>query len=221
MTEQSAAIIKIDRWVIRLRIPAVHGPHPVLVMLHGLSGDENSMWVFAGRLPGRFMLIAPRAIYPSSVGGYSWVPPVYQPEPGIEGFQSAIESLNDLLTPARFPEGDFGQIHLMGFSQGAALAYAYAFLQPERVASLAGLSGFVPDGAELRAEGRPLEGRPVFVAHGTLDEMVPVERSRQAVEILEKAGARVIYCEDQVGHKLSASCFRGLGEFFRREGAQR
>ncbi len=219
MTEQPAAIITIDRWVIRLRIPAGKGPHPVLVMLHGLSGDENSMWVFAGRLPERFMLITPRAIYPSPVGGYSWVPSVNQPEPGIGGFRSAIETLNDLLTSARFPEGDFRQIHLMGFSQGAALAYCFTFLQPERVASLAVLSGFVPDGAELLAGGRPLEGKPVFVAHGTLDEMVPVERSRQAVTVLEQAGARVIYCEDEVGHKLSASCFRGLGEFFGRVNA--
>jgi phospholipase/carboxylesterase len=133
----------------------------------------------------------------------------------VEDFRPAIRDLNDLLNPAKFPRGDFNQIHLMGFSQGAALGYAYTFLQPDRVTSLAGLSGFLPEGVESLAGDRPLEGKPIFVAHGTLDEMVPVERSRQAVEVLERAGAKVIYCEDDVGHKLSAGCFRGLDGFFR------
>jgi phospholipase/carboxylesterase len=215
MINRSANIIKINQWIIRVRIPAGSGPHPVLVLLHGLTGDENSMWVFSGRLPERFMLIAPRALYPSSLGGYGWVPPFYRSEPVVEDFRPAIRDLNDLLNPAKFPRGDFNQIHLMGFSQGAALGYAYTFLQPDRVTSLAGLSGFLPEGVESLAGDRPLEGKPIFVAHGTLDEMVPVERSRQAVEVLERAGAKVIYCEDDVGHKLSAGCFRGLDGFFR------
>jgi phospholipase/carboxylesterase len=192
------------------------GPHRVLVMLHGWTGDENSMWVFTSRLPANYMLIAPRALYPSPFGGYSWVTAQDQPAPGIEDFRPAIRELNDLLTPDRFPEGDFNQICLMGFSQGTALVYAYGFLQPERVASLAGLSGFLPTGAEHLTKTRPLEGKRVFVAHGTLDELVPVERARQAVDILEQAGAKVNYCVDEVGHKLSAGCFRGLEEFFRK-----
>jgi predicted esterase len=45
---------------------------------------------------------------------------------------------------------------------------------------------------------------------------VPIALGRRAVEILELAGASVTYCEDEVGHKLSASCFRGLEAFFSR-----
>jgi hypothetical protein len=32
--------------------------------------------------------------------------------------------------------------------------------------------------------------------------------------LLELGGASVIYCEDDVGHKLSSSCFRGMETFF-------
>jgi hypothetical protein len=35
------------------------------------------------------------------------------------------------------------------------------------------------------------------------------------VALLEKAGATVTYCEEDVGHKLSAGCFRGLESYFR------
>jgi phospholipase/carboxylesterase len=217
MIDQSAEIVRIKNWVIRLRKPSGRGPYPVLVMLHGWTGDENSMWVFTSRLPSDYMLIAPRALYPSALGGFSWVPSQYQPAPGIDDFQLAIRELNDLLNPDHFPEGDFNKIRLMGFSQGTALLYAYAFLQPDRVVSLAGLSGFLPAGTELLAGARPLAGKAAFVAHGTFDELVSVERARHAVDVLEQAGARVSYCEDEVGHKLSASCFRGLEGFFLRE----
>ena len=107
-------------------------------------------------------------------------------------------------------------MHLLGFSQGAALACAYALLNPGRVATLAGLAGFLPEAAaELAADGG-LAGLPVFLAHGTQDAMVPVALARKSAAILEQAGARVTYCEDDVGHKLSANCFRGFGEVLSR-----
>jgi hypothetical protein len=33
------------------------------------------------------------------------------------------------------------------------------------------------------------------------------------MELLEKAGASIIYCEDEVGHKLSANCLRTLEDY--------
>jgi len=32
--------------------------------------------------------------------------------------------------------------------------------------------------------------------------------------MLERAGASVAYCEDEVGHKLSANCLHALENFF-------
>ena len=54
----------------------------------------------------------------------------------------------------------------------------------------------------------------MFLAHGAFDEIVPVGRAREAVKLLGQAGAQVTYCEDDVGHKLSLSCFQSLQTFF-------
>ena len=113
-----------------------------------------------------------------------------------------------------FLDGDFSNLHLLGFSQGAALAYSMAMMYPERIASLAGLSGFLPDGASTWLGSERLKGLPIFIAHGSEDERVPVDKARMSVGLLEKAGAKVNYCEDNVGHKLSAKCFRGLEAFY-------
>ncbi len=205
----------IDDWVIRVREPAGKGPHPVLLLLHGWTGDENSMWIFTSRLPNDFYLIAPRGQYFSPLGGYSWQTNREKPWPSIDEFRPSVDALLKLLTPANFPSGDFSKFRLAGFSQGAALVYAFGLLQPQRVISFAGLSGFFPDGAGELVKIKPLQGKPAFVAHGTLDDLVPIDRARQAVVMLEEAGAQVTFCEDNVGHKLSAACFRGLESFLK------
>ena len=202
-------------WVYRVSQPEGEGPYPVILMLHGWTGDENSMWVFSSRLPKKRVLIAPRGLHPAPQGGFAWHT-AHGGWPRLEQFLPAVDALVDWLIPARFPTGDFSDLHLVGFSQGAALAYAFTLVHAERVASLSALSGFMPEAtADGPADGR-YKGLPVFITHGTRDVLVPVERARQAAEFFDQAGAEVTYCEHDVGHKLSAACFRGLEEFFQR-----
>ena len=207
--------LQLDQWVARTRQPDGSGPFPVYLLLHGLSGDENAMWVFASRLPANVLLIAPRGLHSSTLGGFSWLPELGRKWPLISDFQPAVEALLELLNPNFFPAADFSNLTLVGFSQGAALSYAFSLLSPQKIRALAGLSGFLSDDAPDYVTGQPLRGKRVFVAHGTQDDTVPVQRARWAVQTLQQAGAQVNYCEDDVGHKLSASCFNGLEGFFK------
>jgi phospholipase/carboxylesterase len=207
--------ISIDNWVMRLYRPEGSGPFPVLLMLHGWTGDENSMWVFAPRLLKNSLLIAPRGLYTSiAIGGFSWYPDRSKPWPWVNDFMPAVDALFNTISSRNFPEADFSQFHMVGFSQGAALAYTMTTMYPERITSLAGLSGFLPDGASTWLRSDRFTNLPIFIAHGTEDTLVPVERARMSVDLLEKAGASVTYCEDNVGHKLSAKCFHGLEAFY-------
>jgi phospholipase/carboxylesterase len=220
-------------WTLRARLPEGEGPHPVLLLLHGLTGDENVMWVFANRLPGHYLMLALRAPHAYAGGGFSWYPDRRQGWPSLDDLRPSIENLVVLLDsladnmPAEKLQGeeqqqvqaalanaDFSRLSLVGFSQGAALSYAFGMLHPERVDMLAGMAGFMPEQVEELAQMQPLEGKRVFVTHGTQDQTVPIERARRSVEILHEAGADVTFCEENVGHKLSVVCFRSLGDFF-------
>lgn len=207
-------VIHISEWTIRIREPEGAGPHPLILLLHGWTGDENSMWIFASRLPDDALLVAPRGLHKTPLGGYGWHPHRLGAWPDLNAFEPAIHALLDLMTAENFPQADFSRMRMAGFSQGAALTYAFALEHPERVVSFAGLSGFMPQKAEPLITDHPLQGKQVFVAHGTQDELVPVARARQSVGQLGEAGAQVTYCEDDVGHKLSATCFHGLQDFF-------
>ena len=214
-----------SQWTIQARRPKGEGPHPVLLLLHGWTGDETSMWAFTSRLPKDHLLLAPRGLYPAPFGGYGWHPPRQGGWAGVKDFLPAVDALADLLfTPldlsssvdqrSLLENADLTTVSLLGFSQGAALAFTFALTYPEHVRMLGGLAGFLPEGAEELSASQPLTGIPTFLAHGTRDELVPVQRARQAVEVLQQAGAQVQYCEDDVGHKLSTNCFKALQAFF-------
>lgn len=203
---------------LKVRRPPGAGPHPVIFLIHGWTGDERSMWVFAPRLPAGALLIAPRAPYVShnpEYGGYSWVerhPDSYSPLPA---FDSALDAFDTLLAalPAELP-GAFERLSLVGFSQGAALSFAFALRHLGRVGRLASLAGFLPSESESALAAGGLAGKPVFIAHGTRDERVPIGMAHAARDQLQAAGAAVTYCESDTGHKLGANCARGLESFF-------
>ena len=78
---------------MRLHRPDGLGPFPVLIVLHGWTGDENSMWIFSPRLPKNALMVAPRGLYKTMDSGYSWHPELSKPWPWVYDFQSAVEKL--------------------------------------------------------------------------------------------------------------------------------
>jgi len=205
---------RIEGMLLNFRIPETPGPHPVIFMFHGWTGDENSMWIFATKMPEDALLIAPRGLYRSSLGGFGWYQHEDKAWPHFEDFSPAVDAIDRLRTSPFFSSADFSSIRMVGFSQGAALAYTFAIRRIGALQAIAGLSGFFPDGAESVITERPLTGLPIFVAHGKRDQIVPIERARQAVDLLSQAGAAVSFCEHDVGHKLNAECYRGMQVFF-------
>ena len=205
---------EINGIFFQVREPIVKDHQKTTLMLHGWTGDEHAMWIFASRLPATDMLLAPRGLFRTAHGGFSWHSDKVKSWPWVDDFQPAVEALLEAITPQYFPGVDINSVRMVGFSQGAALAFSFALLNPKRVSAVAALSGFLPDGAQALARNKPLSGKDIFVTHGTQDHLVPVERARDGVNILQMAGAQVTYCEDNVGHKLSRNCFRGLQGFF-------
>jgi phospholipase/carboxylesterase len=188
-----------------------------MLMIHGLTGDENSMWVFARNLPAHYWIVAPRAPYPAQPSGYSWRPPPFgnMNQVSLDLLRSAAEALIHLVDEYSASAGiEASTFDVMGFSQGGAMSNVLAFLYPNRIRKTGILAGFVPSGLEGLPPEHALQGKPFFVTHGTRDEMVSIDQARASVAILERAGANVTYCEDDVAHKVSVNCLHALKNFF-------
>lgn len=215
-TETEIQLLTYQHWTFRYRPGRENFGH-LLVLLHGLSGDETSMWFFSRSLPQGCALLAPRAPFRAPEGGYSWreFGPENKGLPSLEQLRPSVELLFTFLDEwSASAHIRMEVIHLMGFSQGSAMTYACALLHPERVHAIAALSGFLPAGAEALLERRTLNGKPIFVSHGSQDDLVPVGLARQAVTFLKAAGASVTYCEAETGHKVSSGCLKEVESFF-------
>lgn len=209
-------LMKYNGWTLRVR-HALQKPARFMLMLHGWTGDENSMWVFARQLPPDLWIAAPRAPHTAEEGGYSW----RTPHPGTWGLPTladlkpAADNLIHLVDDLSASIGvDTTQFDLVGFSQGGALVNTIALLSPQRVNKASVLAGFMPAGADDLLAQRVLRGKQFFIAHGVQDRLVSVERARQSIELLESGGAQVTFCQAEVGHKVSAECLRSLQSFF-------
>ncbi|MBI5825723.1 MAG: hypothetical protein HZB18_16975 [Chloroflexi bacterium] len=211
-TAINTELISFNGWTLRARPSSAENPR-LLVMIHGWTGDENSMWVFTRRLPSDYWMIAPRAPHPAESSGFSWRPP--QPltdgRPSLEMLYPAAEALINLIDGySASVKLEARQFDLMGFSQGGAMVNLMGMLYPQRVRKMGVLASFLPSGLDEYIAKKALAGKDIFVAHGTQDKLIPVERARASMALLEQAGAQVTYCEDEVGHKLSANCLRAL-----------
>lgn len=183
-------------------------PFPTLVMLHGFQGNEDVTWVFSRSAGPGWLIVAPRAPLRADDLGYTW----HHFNAGKTDPDTMAAALAKL---TRFVEGlaevypaDRNRLVLLGFSQGAAMAYAFAASQPQSpLIGLAALGGYVPGTVTLPA----LNGLPVLMLHGTRDETISITLARKNHADLTGAGATVTYVEDDVGHKVSAMQMRELG----------
>jgi len=104
---------------------------------------------------------------------------------------------------------------LGGFSQGAMMSYALGLgADRPRPAGIVALSGFVPtvEGFELDLE-RPLP--PIAIGHGTFDPVIGVEWGRRAKDLLEGAGADVLYRESPLPHTVDPTFLQALQPWVR------
>jgi phospholipase/carboxylesterase len=198
----------------RILMPDSPGPYPTAVLLHGRVGDEDVMWIFRKTIPRSWLVVAPRAPVAESRGGFSWhvQPPGEWPD--LKAFDPAVNALTRFLRALpRLYNADPDRIYLIGFSQGAAVAYATALREPGLIRGIAGLVGFAPDASALPDLDGRLRDMPVFMATGLEDETVPYEQAQRAADLLRRAGADLSYHEYRTGHKMTSQAIADLGKW--------
>lgn len=212
-------VITFNNWIIRVRQSTIEQPK-VLVMIHGITGDETSMWVFGRKFSTSYLIIAPRAPFPAQPSGYSWRDVDKYPlqtdfgYPALHMLKSSADELINLIdqyTTSLKIEAE--KFDVVGFSQGGAMVNVLGMLYPNRINKMGVLAGFVPLGLDEYIQKKSLSGKNILVAHGTHDEMVSIERAHASANLLQQAGADVNFVEDEVGHKLGANGMKALEEY--------
>ncbi|GEK79768.1 alpha/beta hydrolase [Agrococcus baldri] len=173
-------MLQIDADAVRWREGTGSGEDDaeLLVVMHGIGSHEGDLFGLAPHLPERLTIASLRAPIPYG-GGFAWFEfsPIDSDDHAVidEAAQAVLAWLDGL-------ERRFARVHLLGFSQGGAMAVQLARLAPERFASITHLASFVhagslPGDAALAAQQPRI---PVLTTIGDLDEVIhrdKVERS--------------------------------------------
>jgi phospholipase/carboxylesterase len=108
---------------------------------------------------------------------------------GIRGSYAAIEKLIRRENERGIPSN---QIVLAGFSQGGAMAIYAGTRYPEKLAGILGLSCYMLLAADFSAERHPVNhSTPIFLGHGTQDQVVSLMLGEETRRMLEKEGHSV------------------------------
>jgi predicted esterase len=191
----------------RILIPEVYNgskPSALVVALHGMGGDENSIFDAYG---GAFKPAAER------VGFIAVCPKGRDTASMYRG--SAEQDVMDVLAEVRRDyKIDPNRIYLMGHSMGGYGTWSVAMAHPDVFAAHGPISGGgTPAGMAKIAQ------IPEYVVHGDNDPTVAVTQSRMMVEAGKKAGANIVYVEVPGGNHMSvvAPNFGPILDFFSKQ----
>jgi phospholipase/carboxylesterase len=194
-----------------------------IVMLHGLGADGTDFLPLADELDlsalGPVRWVLPRApVRPVTINnGYrmrAWYDILAtdlarrEDEAGLRASAAQVLELLDREVAHGMPAR---RIVLAGFSQGAAISLLAGLRCPQRLAGLAGLSGYLPLADAALAEAHAAQRDvPVFLAHGRDDAVVSLERGQAARQSLQAAGWPVQWQDYPMEHTLCIEEVRHL-----------
>lgn len=190
--------------------------NPLLLLLHGYGSNEEDLFSFATELPDEYYVVSARAPHNLQPYGHAWYAINFDADENKFSDNDQARESRDLI--ARFINElisdlpiDFKDITLIGFSQGTILSYAVALSYPEMIKNVIALSGYLnPDLLISGYEKNNFSHLKMFVSHGTVDQVIPVEWARKAPDALKNLGIDVTYKEYPIGHGVSPQNFYDL-----------
>jgi phospholipase/carboxylesterase len=201
------------------------GPRPAtcIIVLHGLGADGNDFVPFAQELDlaaaGPVRFIFPHApVMPVTINNGMRMRAWYDilgrgfgtPEDDA-GLRRSLAAVQELLAREKGRSMAPGRTVIAGFSQGCALALLTGLRHQERLAGIAGLSGYLPLASTTAAERSHANAlTPIFMGHGQQDDVVDIERAEASRDALLALGYQVAWHDYPMAHSVCMEEVRDL-----------
>jgi phospholipase/carboxylesterase len=182
--------------------------YPLLVALHGNGGTAGGLAPAFTPLAGDSILVlVPQGEHPGPSGGYSWF--LLTSDRGL-WVRFDTQSVEHVLALASAVGSRYrvGKLFVLGFSQGASLAYMIGLRNPARVSGVLAIGGLLP---EIDQEGSIVhahhiaeaQGLKIFLARGKDDPLVSHDSYESQREFFLSNGYAVSAYEYAGGHALT------------------
>lgn len=164
---------------------ATQAPHRLLVLAHGVGGNEDNLAGLGTAAPADTAVLRVRAPLTLAPGQYAWFPVRFTPEgpqPDLAAAEASRLRLADFVEAMQARLGvPPARTVVAGFSQGGIMSASLGLTRPERVAGFGVLAGRILPEIEPRLAARDALARVQgFIAHGRDDAKLPVDWAHRA-----------------------------------------
>ncbi|MEC4050048.1 alpha/beta fold hydrolase [Flavobacterium sp. SUN046] len=217
---QASSYLKGDELLLhyRFRAPKTKQEHPpVLILLHGVGGNEDDMFALADQIPDHFLVIAPRAPFELGPNSYAWFDvdfstgsPVINKERAEKSRLILIQFINQLKEIHHF---DDEQVYLGGFSQGGIMSFSVGLTRPDKIKGIIVMSGRLLQ--EIRPLIQPspsLQKLQILILHGTHDSVLGIHYAHESRDYLMQLGLHPSYFEFDEDHRVSKEMIETIRE---------
>lgn len=192
-------------------------PHFAVIWLHGLGADGNDFGPIVPELVATdwpaIRFIFPHAPQrPVTINGGMRMRAWYditgmeiaqkQDEVGMRASITEVEALIAREVERGIPTS---RIFLAGFSQGAAMVLSAGLRHAQTLAGIIALSGYLPLEKQLAEERSAANAElPLFIAHGSVDPVVPQVLGMLARDFLRGLGYTIEWRSYPMAHQVCA-----------------
>lgn len=212
-----------------IEIETAPNPSAAVIWLHGLGADGNDFVPIIPELrlagcPGIRFIFPSAPSMPVTVNGGYVMPAWYDiigrnpmdPE-DANGIKQSATAITELIEH-EFNRGiAYENMVLAGFSQGCAMALHIGLRFRHKLAGIIALSGYLPLAMSLQLEKHSANSTtPIFMAHGTYDQVVVLERAQASCAVLERLGYEVDWNEYPMEHSVNHEELMDISRFLQR-----
>ena len=192
---------------------------PVIILLHGVGSNEADLFGLAPQLPKDALIISARAPITLSENSFAWYHIDFKTgAPSInngEEEKSRQLILTFIYQVVKKYNVDPAKVFLVGFSQGAIMSYSVGLTNPQKVKGIAILSGRLLDEVKPNVAPRPqLKKLSMFIAHGTIDKVLPIAYAHSAHDYINKLKLSCSYHEYKMAHEICPQELADLRQWF-------
>lgn len=196
-----------------VRQPKIKTTHPpLLLLLHGVGGNEQNLFSFANALPDNYLVVSARGPLILGPESFAWFQVNFtsgHPQINEQQAEAARVTILDFIESLK-NELDFDdkQVYLMGFSQGGIMSYSVGLTEPEKIKGIAVMSGrLLPEVKPLIANEKRLDKLKVFISHGRQDAVLQFPYATDALAYLQTKGVNPEFHQYDEGHTVNKQMF--------------
>ena len=187
--------------------PSVTEPW-LLVLMHGVGSNEADLFGLAPYVPDNFHVVSLRAPYAMGPSAYGWFEFTVGPQ-GERTINEAQESASRD-TVARTLEAASYQFSVPparivagGFSQGGIMALSLLLTQPQLIhGAMVMHSRLLPQVLPSLAPVAALEGKHLWLSHGTNDQVIPLAAAHAIRDLADTLPIEMAYAEYPSAHEI-------------------